>query len=111
MAEALSPHPMPAAVAQPLSPPAPAPQPEPEPIEEAELAPDPVVEAEHYAILYPERAALIRRMRGVPANASFGPPDDDLVQALITARTPALAALDREYAQACPMPRHGARAA
>jgi hypothetical protein len=41
----------------------------------------------------------------------FDPPDDDLVQALITARTPALAALDREYAQACPVPRHGARAA
>ena len=59
-----------------------------------------VAEAEHYAALYPERAALIRRLRRVPANASFGPPDDDLVQALITARTPALAALDREYAAA-----------
>jgi hypothetical protein len=30
----------------------------------------------------------------------FDSPDDDLVQALIAARTPALAALDREYAQA-----------
>jgi hypothetical protein len=66
-------------------------------------APDPpsgVAEAEQYAALYPERAALIRRLRRVPANPSFGPPDDDLVQALITARTPALAALDREYAAA-----------
>jgi hypothetical protein len=50
--------------------------------------------------LYPERAALIRRLGRVPENASFGPPDPDLVQALITARSPALAALDREFAAA-----------
>src|SRR6185312_14648481 len=71
--------------------PMPAPQPEPEPVEE--FAPDPVAEAEHYAALYPERAALIRRIGRVPHNASFGPPGADLVQALVTARTPALAAL------------------
>jgi hypothetical protein len=100
MAEALSPRPMPAAGAQPPAPP-------PAPVEDAE--PDPacrgprsgVAEAEQYAAIYPERAALIRRLGRVPDNATFGPPDDDLVQALITARTPALAALDREFASAC----------
>jgi hypothetical protein len=110
MAEALSPQPMPAAVAQPPAPPpAPAPLPEPEPMMDPK--PDPIAEAEQYAAIYPERAALIRRIGRVPADASFGPPDDDLVQALIAARTPALAALDREFAQACPVPRHGACAA
>jgi len=36
----------------------------------------------------------------VPADASFGPPDADLVQTLLTARTPALLALDRACAEA-----------
>jgi hypothetical protein len=110
MGEALAPATRrPASMPEP--PPPPAPQPEPAPFEDGELAPDPIAEAEHYALFYPERAALIRRRGRVPADVSFGPPDDDLVQALVTARTPALAALDREYAQACPVPRHGARAA
>jgi hypothetical protein len=95
------------------------PQPQPEPAPVAEPEPDPacpgprsgVAEAEQYAALYPERAALIRRVGRVPDYAMFGPPADDLVQALITARTPPLAALDREFAQACPGPRSGARAA
>ena len=91
-------------------PPAPTqkPQPQPAPVEDE---PDPIAEAEHYAAIYPERAALIRRMGRLPHNVSFGPPDDDLVQVLVAARTPALAALDREYAQACPGPRSGACAA
>ena len=33
-------------------------------------------EAEQYAAIYPERAALIRRLGRVPDDASFGPPDD-----------------------------------
>jgi len=104
LGEGLPPLPAPRPVAASSAPipeppaPMPAPQPEPEPVEE--FAPDPVAEAEHYAALYPERAALIRRLGRVPAGASFGPPDADLVQALITARTPALAALDREFATA-----------
>ena len=57
-----------------------------------------IAEAEEYAAIYPERAALIRRLGRLPADVSFGPPEDDLVQALVTARTPALAALDREFA-------------
>ena len=60
--------------------------------------PDLLAEAEHYAILYPERAALIRRVGGLPDDPSFGPPDDDLVQALIAGRSPALVALDRTFA-------------
>jgi hypothetical protein len=71
--------------------------------------PDPV--AEHYAILYPERASLIRRRGRLPHELAFGPPDDDPVQALISARSPALAALDRSFAGAGPVPRHAARAA
>ncbi len=59
-----------------------------------------LAEAEHYAVLYPERAALIRRMGRLPHDLAFGPPDADVVRALVTAHTPALAALDREYAAA-----------
>jgi hypothetical protein len=107
MAEALPAQPMPAAVAQPPAPPpAPVPQPEPAPMLEPEFEPacpgprSGVAEAEQYAALHPERAALIRAVGRVPNYAMFDPPDDDLVQALIAARTPALAALDHEYAQA-----------
>ena len=82
------------------APPPPIPAPLSEPMLAEEFASNPVAEAEHYAALYPERAALIRRIGRVPANVSFGPPDPDLVQALVTARTPALAALDREFAAA-----------
>jgi hypothetical protein len=74
------------------------PRPKPAPVAEPEPEPDPLAEAEHYAITYPERAALIRRVGRVPNHAMFDPPDDDLVQALITARTPNFAALDREFA-------------
>ena len=75
-------------------------EPRPRPAPVAEPEPDPLAEAEHYAAIYPERAALIRRLGRVPEKASFGPPDDDVVQALITARTPTFAALDREFAAA-----------
>jgi hypothetical protein len=78
----------------PLSPadqnPAPAEQPSEAPAETG-----PIAEAEFYAALYPERAALIRRLGRMPLNATFDPPDDDIVAALVTANTPALAALDR----------------
>ena len=68
------------------------PQPQPEPAEELPL--DAVAEAEQYAAIYPERAVLIRRLGRVPDNVSFGPPDDDIVTALVTANTPTLSALD-----------------
>jgi hypothetical protein len=90
----------------PLSPADPNPAPAEQP-SEAPAETGPIAEAELYAALYPERAALIRRLGRLPADATFGPPDDDIIQALVTASTPALAALDR----ACPVLRHGAHAA
>jgi hypothetical protein len=80
-------------------PPAPEP-PAAEPVQEAEPEADPVAEAEEYAVLYPQRAALIRRLGRVPDNVPFGPPEDRLVRALVTSRTPTLLALDREAAEA-----------
>jgi len=62
---------------------------------QAEAAADPIAEAEHYAALYPQRAALIRQVGGVPHDVSFGPPEEYLVRALVAGRTPALLALDR----------------
>ena len=100
--DAAEPSPSPAqALAQGAAAPAPdrspvaAAAPQPQPAEEPEL--DPVAEAELYAVLYPERAALIRRFGRVPDNVTFGPPDDEIVAALIAARTPALAALDHAF--------------
>jgi hypothetical protein len=94
MAEALD-RPHPEAMAEPPPPSVPV---------AAEQAPpqaDPITEAEHYAVTYPRRAALIRRLGRVPDNVTFGPPEDYLVRALVTGRTPALLALDREAAEAC----------
>ena len=65
------------------------PKPEPEPD-----APDVAL----YETIYPERAALIRRHGGVPADVSFGPPDEDTVRALITTRPPIVKTLDRQAA-------------
>jgi len=77
-------------------PPAPPPPPTqaPEPVEPAQ--PDPIAAAEQYAAIYPRRAALIRQLGRVPDNVSFGPPDDDLVRALVTGTTPVLRALDTQ---------------
>jgi hypothetical protein len=74
--------------------------PDPEPARAEEPEADPIAEAEQYAILYPQRAALIRRLGRVPENVPFGPPAENLVRALVTSRTPALLALDREAAAA-----------
>jgi hypothetical protein len=51
-------------------------------------------EADYYAVVYPNRAREIRHHAGLPPNCSFGPPDDDLVHAIVTGSTPALRALD-----------------
>jgi hypothetical protein len=72
----------------------------PEPAQEEEPQADPAAAAEEYALLYPQRAALIRRLGRVPDNVPFGPPEDRLVRALVTSRTPTLLALDREAAEA-----------
>ena len=43
-------------------------------------------EVQLYEAIYPERAALIRRHGGVPSNVSFGPPEEEMVQALLAGR-------------------------
>jgi len=63
-----------------------------------EPEPPPLTEAQSYAVLYPERAALIRRLGYVPDDVTFDPPDDDLVQALLTAQDPILTMLDDRFA-------------
>ena len=92
MAEALSPQ----AASETLTEPQPPRQSEPAP---AEQLPAPLAEAEQYAAIYPHRAALIRRLGRVPDNSSFDPPNNDLIQTLITARTPAFTTLDRQFAE------------
>ena len=60
----------------------------PSPPEEVEApAAAELSEVQLYEAIYPERAALIRRHGGVPANVSFGPPEQEIVQALL-ARQP-----------------------
>ena len=58
--------------------------------------PDPVAEAEQYAIIYPQRAARIRALGGLPQPLDFGPPAPYLVQAIIAGNSPALRALDTQ---------------
>jgi hypothetical protein len=78
----------------------PAPPPPPEPaVRDAEPTRDPIKEAEFYAALYPARAVAIRRHGGMPPDASFPPPEDDIIHVLATGRTPALLALDRGAAE------------
>ena len=81
-------------------PPPPPPQPQPEPAaSDEEPTPDPINEAEFYAALYPNRAVAIRRHCGMPSNATFPPPEDAIIHALVTGRTRALLALEREPAE------------
>jgi hypothetical protein len=88
MADALGRTP-PAPMAEPPPPP-----PAPAPSEEAWPQPDPLAEADEYAIIYPRRAALIRSLGGLPAKCDFGPPEPELVHAIVTGISPTLRALD-----------------
>jgi hypothetical protein len=74
------------------------------PLEEDEAAPqpDPVAEADQYAIIYPRRAALIRSLGGLPARCDFGAPPAELVHAIVTGTSPALRALDSPAEAAAP---------
>ncbi len=97
MAQVL-PNAQPAAQTAPPPPPAPLTQAEPDPPPDDEPKFDPTAAAEEYAMLYPNRAALIRQHGGLPDNITFGPTG--------TARcprpapsAPALLALDRECAE------------
>lgn len=56
--------------------------------------PDWAVEAELYAIHYPDRARVIRYLGRVPNPCSFGPPEPKLVRAIVMGASPALRALD-----------------
>ena len=67
---------------------------EPAPLKPEPDAPDVAL----YETIYPERAALIRRHGGVPADVTFGPPDEDTVRALIATRPPIVKTLDRQAA-------------
>ena len=69
----------------------PGPEPAPaEPPAQAELT-----EAEKYAVIYPDRAARIRARRGLPARLDFGPPEPEIVEALVTGTSPILRELDQ----------------
>jgi hypothetical protein len=77
-----------------MPPPINLPAPEADPTSEAEQA----REAETYGVLYPRRAAAIRQARGMPKGASFMPPEDGLIRALIDGTSPVLRELDRMLA-------------
>ena len=64
---------------------------EPDSLETPDLEPPDLEtpDLELYEALYPQRAALIRRHRGVPADVTFGPPDEAMVRALVASRSPA----------------------
>ena len=77
---------------EPMAEPEPTPMPEPEPDDAfARLG-----EAEQYALIYPRRAALIRSLGGLPDRCDFGPPEPDLVRAIVTGTSATLRALDGE---------------
>jgi hypothetical protein len=59
-----------------------------------------LTEAEQYAAIYPDRAALIRATGGLPPKPSFGPPEPDIVEAIVNGTGPILRALDRPPAVA-----------
>ena len=80
----------PAAMAEPQPPPPPGSQLPPE-----EPVPDPIAEAEQYAIIYPQRAARIRTLGGLPQPLNLGPTEPYLVQAIIAGNSPALRALEK----------------
>lgn len=89
MADALGRAPL-AAMVEP--PPAPNPMPEAEPTAEPQA--DIAAEADYYAAVYPQRAALIRALGGLPAKLDFGPPSSEMVHAIVTGTSPVLQALD-----------------
>lgn len=52
-------------------------------------------EEEQYAVMYPQRAALIRARGGVPPDVTFGPPDPDLALRIVHSASPILRELDQ----------------
>ena len=93
MAEALGWQPPPA---MPEPPPPAAAPPEPEAPDSDEPVVDLVAEADMYAVIHPRRAARIRALGGLPEPCDFGPPEPELVHAIVTGTSATLLALDRE---------------
>jgi hypothetical protein len=54
-----------------------------------------VAEADRYAVIYPQRAARIRALGGLPQPCDFGPPPPELVDAIVTGTSPTLRALEK----------------
>src|SRR5271165_5441998 len=57
-----------------------------------------MTEAEQYAVIYPDRAAAIRRHGGMPPGAKYPPPDDAVFTEIVTGNSPVFLALDAEHA-------------
>jgi hypothetical protein len=57
-----------------------------------------MTEAEQYAVIYPDRAAAIRRHGGMPPGAKYPPPDDAVFRDIVTGDSPVFLALDAEPA-------------
>ena len=55
---------------------------------------DLLAEAEHYAIIHPLRVINMRCCGGLPPDCDYGPPDHDLLHAIVTGNTPILRAYD-----------------
>jgi hypothetical protein len=93
MAEALGWKPPPA---MPEPPPPAAAPPQPEAPDSDEPVVDLVAEADMYAVIHPRRAARIRALGGLPEPCDFGPPEPELVHAIVTGTSSTLRALDKE---------------
>ena len=57
-----------------------------------------MTEAEQYAVIYPDRAAAIRRHGGMPPGAKYPPPDDAVFREIVTSTSTVFLALDAERA-------------
>ena len=83
------------------------PEPEPEPCQPG-ATPEPqppampkyedMTEAEQYAVIYPDRAAAIRRHGGMPPGAKYPPPDDAVFREVVTSNSPVFLDLDAQRA-------------
>ena len=52
--------------------------------------------AEQYAVIYPDRAAAIRRHGGMPSAATFPPPDRDIIDEIVAGNSLVFLALDAD---------------
>jgi hypothetical protein len=84
------------------------PEPEPPPCPSAD-APEPqpaampryedMTEAEQYAVIYPDRAAAIRRHGGMPPGTKYPPPDQHIIPDIVTSNSTVFLALDAELTE------------